>query len=205
MIYDYIKDLDFKTIIEAGAHIGDDTIRLSKMFPDSYILAFEPHPRLFKKLRYRTLKYKNIWVLQAALSDSNGMSRFFTERGIDGGANSILQAKDFYKKYIKKEKEILVKSLTLDIVLEEAYYLDFLWLDVEGYEIYVLLHTPLNKIRYIYTEVTHCELRYGSSRYEDVDSLLTNNGFKQLFIDPPIKENGSNWTSNALYRNEAYL
>lgn len=205
MIYDYIKDLGFKTIIEAGAHLGADTIRLALMFPNAVIRALEPHPRLFKKLRYKTKKYKNIIPENIGLSNYCGRVPFFTERGIDGGANSLLPAGKFYMEYIKKEKTIIINIITLNTYLRDTENIDLLWLDVEGFELYVLQHAPLHKIKYIYTEVTHCELRIGSSKYEDVDRLLTRNGFIQLFIDPPVKENGSNWTSNALYKNETYL
>jgi hypothetical protein len=77
--------------------------------------------------------------------------------------------------------------------------IDFFWLDTEGYEYYILQHAPLDKIKYIYTEINYQEFRKGTSKYDDINNLLTSNGFEQIFIEPNGCDELGKWQANSLY------
>ena len=83
--------------------------------------------------------------------------------------------------------------------------IDFLWLDVEGFEYYILNNSKniLNKINYIYTEVNFQEFRKNGKLYNDVKNLLLENNFTELYK----WEQGGEWRSwqgNILFKNLNY-
>ncbi len=61
---------------------------------------------------------------------------------------------------------------------------NFLNLDIQGYELRALkgLKNQLKFIDYIYTEVSLCELYIGVNKLNEIDSFLSNYGFKRVVI-----------------------
>ena len=51
---------DNPSVIDAGAHIGRDTLKMSRLWKGGRIYAFEPVPALFAKLQANTRKCKNV-------------------------------------------------------------------------------------------------------------------------------------------------
>jgi hypothetical protein len=60
--------------------------------------------------------------------------------------------------------------------------IDFMWLDLEGYELQVLKSSPqiLRTVKAIYAETNFYEFRKGMTLYEDLRFFLENNGFQLL-------------------------
>jgi FkbM family methyltransferase len=202
-IYEELKKLNLSTIVEAGGHLGEDTIKLHKMFPEANIYTFEPTDDLYLKLRSLVKDVKNITIIPYALSDKNGEANFYLEETGDGGASSLLPASEFFKQYVGNERETTVGTIRMDTFMNEFMILsvDFLWLDVEGFEYYILQHSPLDKIKYIYTEINYQEFRKGTSKYDDINNLLTSHGFEQVFIEPNGCDELGKWQANALFFN----
>src|ERR1700747_2436181 len=59
-------------ILDLGAHKGFVSTFLAKKFPHAIIHCYEPNPVLFRKLRRRTRKYRNITAYSEALYASDG-------------------------------------------------------------------------------------------------------------------------------------
>src|SRR5579885_3078300 len=78
-------------IIEAGAHYGRDTIKMSKIWPQATIHAFEPVPELFTILKNNTQKYDNIFCYPYALSNSCGTKNFFVSSGRSTATSSLFE------------------------------------------------------------------------------------------------------------------
>lgn len=84
VIYKFVSDYkDIKKIksyinegsvvIDAGANIGFYTVLFAKLVGLSgFVFAFEPNEKNFKILKNRTNKFKNVKVINAALSDKSG-------------------------------------------------------------------------------------------------------------------------------------
>lgn len=79
------------TIIEIGAHEGWDTQEFSLLFPQGSIYSFEAHPELYSTLHRRCNKLANVTLVCAALSNTNGVSRFHQSSGMSNGSGSLLQ------------------------------------------------------------------------------------------------------------------
>ncbi len=207
-IYKILSNLEKNLVIlECGGHIGQDTIKLCEMFNKGKIYTIEANPILFNNLKKIKEQYNNLYVFNYALSDKIGTQNFYIDENPigDAGASSLLESSEGYLiNYIKKERCISVNSITLkefmDINLIKK--IDFMWLDVEGYEYYILNSSidVLNKIDMIYLEVNFQEFRKNTYLYEDIKKLLENNNFKEINKWEQGAEWGT-WQGNVLFKN----
>jgi len=203
MIYDHIKDLGLKVIVEAGGNIGTDTVKLCDMFPEATIHTLEP----LKILREHILMFEkeNLKLYEDAFNTYTGSTRFFIDMNPAGlhGASSILEVSEHYLSYVGKEKEIVVPCITLSDFMdrEKIEHIDFLWLDIEMMEYNVLKASKrrLKDIDNIYTEISYSNFREGQPEPDDIHFLLIDNGFTRIFIESQGSEDFA-WQANALYR-----
>ncbi|MBU4479875.1 FkbM family methyltransferase, partial [Patescibacteria group bacterium] len=125
---------DKKNIVVAGAHIGYMFLELiSSLSENSKIFAFEPVKYLFERskenIEINNLENK-VFLNQIALSDKSGVVTIY-EQDI---RSSVLQLKGYEN--AKKEN---VEAITLDdFQSREKTDIDFIFLDIEGYELNVL-------------------------------------------------------------------
>src|SRR3989304_6137581 len=68
-------------IVEAGAHIGRDTLKMSLLWPQGTIYAFEPVPELFAQLVERTKEQLNVRCFNIALSTVRGTATLNVSSG----------------------------------------------------------------------------------------------------------------------------
>lgn len=81
-------------IIDAGAHVGKDTMEWAQRYPAGQVYAFEPHPGLYKELVSRTNGYWNIITENLGLFDVEGTLSFHVSSGTSDGASSLLSPKE---------------------------------------------------------------------------------------------------------------
>jgi FkbM family methyltransferase len=172
------------TIVEAGAHKGKDTIRLSKTWPKGFVHAFEPVPELYTKLLTTTKKKQNVMCYPFALSDNSGTSRIFISGGISDGSSSLLRPLEHIKIFpdVTFDSFIDVEAITLDDWAEKYSIRDvaLLWLDLQGMELNVLKSGArmLKNVRVLYTEVSLVETYKNGPLYPELRDWLEDNGFK---------------------------
>jgi FkbM family methyltransferase len=172
------------TIVEAGAHKGKDTLKLSKTWPKGFIHAFEPVPELYKKLLTTTQKRQNITCYPMALSDTSGTSKIYISGGISDGSSSLLKPLEHIKIFpdVTFDKSIEVDAITLDAWAQKysIQHVDFLWLDLQGMELNVLKSgaSLLKNVRALYTEVSLVETYKNAPLYPDLKDWLMNRGFE---------------------------
>ena len=131
------------TVVEVGCHIGSHSVKLSKLC--KFLYCFEPMPKsnalLLKNLNLNSCN--NVNVFTEGLSKTK--SKTFFQYSMIGniGASSLADnptppegENPFLKHSIQSSKDIEVHLITLDSLCLEA--LDFMKIDVEGYEPYVL-------------------------------------------------------------------
>lgn len=170
-------------IIEAGAHVGLDTIGMAKKFPNSKIFAFEPVPEIFEQLKKNTSKYKNVTCVQMGLSDKNGIQEIFVSSGASDGSSSLLKPKEHLRLHpkVKFDDSIKIRTTTLDswVKKNNLKKIDFLWLDLQGMEYRVLTKSQktLKSVKAIFTEVSLVENYSGGVLYKKLKDFLINNNF----------------------------
>lgn len=189
-IYNRFKNTS-PTIIEAGAAEGYDTVEFSNMFPSGQIYAFEPAPLLYN-MAYDKIKDRiNVILNNMALAESTGKKEMvLADRfGIPWGSSSLLKPKQHLENNpdITFKNTTLVQTINLDefIRQENINNIDFMWLDMQGYEPVVLQHAPnsLKMAKYIYSEINLVENYDGNMIYPDFKLFMEENNFKVVFED----------------------
>jgi FkbM family methyltransferase len=189
-------------ILEAGAHHGEDTIKISATWPKAKIFAFEPLKTSFRKLHDATANLLNVQCYQYALSNINGKADFHICITGDG-ASSLLKPNSILDKWMIFTKQVIkVDTIILDhwAEINNVNKIDFMWLDMEGAELMVLKASPeiLSKVKVIYTEVNYQEFREGNCFYKDINDYLLSQGFKEIW-NHSWNVDEQSWQGNVLY------
>ena len=123
------------TIIDIGANIGAFSLHFARLNPKATILGFEPHPRTFARAT-RNIglnQFSNIKLINLGLGKAQETVKLYEVNEHNPGMNRILAtASD--KPFVE------IKIDTLDHVLAGfgIERVDFIKIDVEGYEMSVL-------------------------------------------------------------------
>ena len=131
-------------LLEAGGFDGGDTIHLVKLVPNGGIISFEPNPTRYKELVEKTRNLANVKTYPFALGERNQTVTFYLCHGVQNnpafdGASSILPpTKETRPNY--QGPIVQVPCVRLDDWCRENNHsrIDFMWLDLEGYELQVL-------------------------------------------------------------------
>lgn len=171
-------------ILEAGAHIGRDTIQLAMLWPEGHIFAFEPVSEIYQQLVANTNHYDNIKCVNLALSNKIGNDSLFLSCGSSDASSSLLKPLEhlmFHPDVTFLASE-LVRTITIDQWAFEngVTKIDFLWLDLQGMEYEVLKASPniMKDVKVIYTEVNLVALYDGTLLYPEYKRWLLDQGFK---------------------------
>jgi 2-O-methyltransferase len=183
-------------ILEAGSHGGQDTVILGKAWPNGYVYAFEPVEKFVQFTIDELQKHYvyNAEVFPYALAEKEEERVFHYSNKI-GAASSLLEDNGMCD---YQDTAMVVQCVNLD---NWAYkrgidHIDFMWLDLEGYELHVLRSSPtiLKTVKVILTEVNFCEFRKGGTLYKELYDFLTSNGFTLYKI-----WGSPTWQGNALF------
>ncbi len=170
-------------ILEAGAHVGFDTAQMAMVFPMAKIHAFEPIPHLFEKLRENTANFKNVSTYHVALGQSTGQASINVSEGEVEASSSLLTPKDHIQLFpnIKFEKSLIIDTITLDewAIANKINRIDFMWLDMQGYEI-TALEAGLNilgTVKTIFIEVSLVEMYENAPLLHEIEAWMNKHGF----------------------------
>lgn len=179
-------------ILECGGCNGLDTIMMAQTWPNCKVYTFEPIPSLFQVIIKVTDSYSNISPYQLALGDFCGKGNFYVSNidGLTSGSSSLLPPKDHLKEApsIQFDEMIEVDVMKLDdwALTNEVQNIDYFWLDMQGYELNMLMVSELaKKAKVIYIEVEFIELYAGQYLFADVAKWMLENGFELIAIDFP--------------------
>jgi len=138
-VKDFVKEDSH--VIDAGANIGIFSIFASQYAKSGKIYAFEPASETFKILKENTAYYENIEVFKLALGNENkkGKIRIFSiSKEVSTLVDSSVADKfsQNFGEFI--EEEIEVVKLDEFLMQNKIPKIDFIKIDVEGYELKVL-------------------------------------------------------------------
>ncbi len=178
------------TIVEAGAHIGRDTLKMSLLWPEGTIYAFEPVPDLFAQLVERTKDRSNIHYFNLALSNKTGTASLHVSSGASTAVSSLLEPYE----YRQERPNVLfntieVPTITLDEWAKKQGVpaIDFLWLDMQGAELTVLQAAPHIRatVKAMLIEASLTERFRGNPLYNEIRAWAEEQGFKAIQQDMP--------------------
>lgn len=171
-------------VIEAGAHVGTDTVEMSRLWPKGTIYAFEPIPALFAKLRTNTRRQSSVRCYNLALGERTGAQQMFVSSGASNGSSSLLSPTGHLIDHPDTffNKTIAVQAMTIDDWAREREVsaIDLLWLDMQGAELAALKAAPriLKTVKAIHAEVSVREQYAGAPLYAEVRQWLAGQGFR---------------------------
>lgn len=179
-------------IIEIGAHEGQDTARMLRMFPKAVMHVFEPDPRnVFKLIKAEI--YAAVNFVPAAVGDRDGVAIFHLSSGLPPTAPQAMHdAKVQWScssslrppaasmasvfPWMKFEHRVIVPCVRLDTYAKTLHLpvVDFVWADVQGAEDLVIAgaQETLGRTRYFYTEFSNTELYQGQRTLEQLLAML---------------------------------
>jgi 2-O-methyltransferase len=178
------------TILEAGAHIGRDTVKMSKLWPEGAIYAFEPVPELFKQLQENTKAYTNIICFPVALSNRVGHATMYVSSGASTAASSLHEPSEYH---IKRPEvsftPVELPTTTIDTWAKEQDidHIDFMWLDMQGHELIALEGAAkiLPTVKVILIEASLTERFKDNPLYQEVHAWMEKHGFQAVQEDIP--------------------
>jgi FkbM family methyltransferase len=159
------KDL---LIFDVGANIGDySKAILDEEVKVKQIFAFEPHPQTFERLKENTGTISELRPVQVALSDTRGKIILYDRINSKGSSHASLSEDIFLNIHQVESSGVPVEVNTIDIFCSDNNIgmIDFLKIDVEGFEFSVLKGSQdmldNNKIRVIQFEFTQLNSTVG--------------------------------------------
>lgn len=177
-------------VIQIGAHYGTE-IDLFLKNGVKNIICFEPVPSTFEILKQNAKNKAQI--INLAVGNENKKIEMNVETANNGQSSSILQPALHLIQYphIVFNSKIEVDMVRLDDFVEnyntdnvaiknESY--NFLFLDVQGYELEVFkgAENTLNEIDYIICEVNRDVVYYGCAMVNEIDDYLKKFNFTRV-------------------------
>ncbi len=134
-----IGNSNVEIILDIGGYHGEYCDNLLKYFNNSKYFLFEPSIKNFKLLKKKYSSFKNINILNFALSNQNGFTKLYSNKV--GSDMSSLLKRYFYKNKINFKKSENIKTKRIDTFLKKKIKnktIDICKIDVEGLEMKVL-------------------------------------------------------------------
>ena len=191
-------------ILECGAFDGKDSMKLQKKLK-GIVHSIEANPACFNLLKNSTKKNKHIYIYNIGLSEQTEKKFLNVSSGASESASSFLNPNEFMHEKVLFNSKIEVDCYSLkDFVLtHKVDNINFLYLDMQGLEYYVLKGSMeyVKKINVIYLEVCFIQTYDGEILHEKIEKLLTESGFVLNKITTPLGAKHG----NALYINKNIL
>lgn len=163
-------------VVDAGAMYGDHTITYAKLVgPRGRVYAFEPHPESFRCLSYNMQWYSQVTAYEWGLSDKTDQM-------------SLVCGPNIGASWMSASGHNSVRTETIDTF--NLRRLDFLKLDIEGFEVRALIgaEDTIKRCRpAILCEVNTGALERAGTAKKELFDLLALFGYQWEMVDPNLK------------------
>lgn len=194
-------------VVEAGAHLGEDSVRIVEILKPKKLFAFEPVPHLFEILKERTRSLASVECVPCALGEKAGTSPMHVSSGYHelpgnlrvagDGSSSLLKPTghlDFCPT-VEFTQQIDVPVTTLEKFASEhaLQRIDFMWLDLQGMELKALEGAGplLRTVSSIYLEASASPLYEGAPTFSEVEQWMRAHGFVPKYVAIPKDGHGN--------------
>ena len=203
-LFSFLKNRGYKNfnfLFDIGAHHGESIKLFLNNFKIKNIFSFEASNENFKILEKNTKKLKkkfndvNISIENFAVGNEEKIVKM---KQMNESSSSTLNSYNVKSKYFKKKSlflfssknqnffsEIDVKQVSLSNYINKKNInkIDFIKIDTEGYEYYVLkgLQNQFRKIKLILFEHHYDNMLIKEYKFTDIHNFLIRNNFKQIY------------------------
>ena len=183
--FKWLKEFDFKTILDIGANEGQFADKMHAVFPAATIYSFEPIPETFAVLTKNFENVPQIKPVNIAIGDAAGEISF--NKNESTASSSFLKmtnqhTDNFY--FAIKTEPISVKVDTLENAMKEMDLVLplLIKIDVQGFEDKVIKGGTevIKKADLVFCEVSFVELYNGQSLFEKTFQTFKDLGFKYI-------------------------
>lgn len=198
--------LDYDTIVDVGAHIGEFADSVRRVMDPRRIVMVEADPELAASLEKSYANTPGCEVVLAAITDRNGPVQLRINSHRD--STSLLaitpEAEAQFQREMREVRQVEVPGMTLD-ELFDVHKLDrvaLLKVDIQGAERQMIAGgaKALARVESLYIEVNFEEYYEGSAVFHELDALLREQGFKvRSFHESRLGSDGCMAYTNALY------
>lgn len=175
-------------IVEAGAHDGTSTVEMANYWPRATIHAFEPVPSAAVEVRRKVAMFGDrVHCHQLALGAGEAVMEMYLSGDGSAGAcqsSSLLpptsaQMLEFPAIPFRTTEQVDVTSLDVWATQRGVASVDFMWLDMQGYELVALTGATrlLPNVSAVHMEVCNVELYEGAPLYPAVKRAMADWGF----------------------------
>jgi FkbM family methyltransferase len=184
-------------IVEAGAHIGTDTVDFAERWPAGHVHALEPVPDVYDRLVAKTMALANVTTYEVALASRDGVEPLHVSGGTSDGSSSLLAPKRHLKEHptVRFDDVLEVEVVTLDTwaARHRIDRVDCMWLDMQGYELAALRasETVLPTVKVIVSEAFKVELYDGAPLWPELRAFLERAGFLIVHEEFPWRDSGN--------------
>jgi FkbM family methyltransferase len=153
------------TIFDVGANVGETSLALHKRFPNARVLAFEPHPATYERLR-GNVEGEGIVPVNLALGSRSRSAELFVYRF--STLNSLIVDAPYPVRFGEAATAVPVTVSTLDEFCSDSEItaVDLLKIDTEGTDLDVLRGGERllrdRRIRFVVTEFNDLKERQGA-------------------------------------------
>jgi len=183
--YNWLKELDIRTVIDVGANVGQSALKFHTILPDSFIYCFEPIKKCYEKLEENLKPLQNHKSFRLALGSKKEKSIIHLNEF--DPSSSILRMTDNHRKafpFANNTIEETIEIDTLDNIFHNKELVKniLLKIDVQGFEKEVLLGGKdiIKDITLIIIEISFLELYEGSTNFSVVYKMLNQAGFEYI-------------------------
>ena len=203
-LFSFLKNRGYRNfdyIFDIGAHHGESIQLFLNNFKIKYIYSFEASNENFKILQKNTKKLQkkfdnvNILIENFAVGDEEKIVKM---KQMNESSSSTINSYNVKSKYFKKKSlflfssknknffsEIDVKQVSLSnyMIEKNINEIDFIKIDTEGYEYYVLkgLQNQFKKIKLILFEHHYDNMLIKDYKFKDIHNFLIKYKFKQIY------------------------
>ena len=203
-LFSFLKSRGYKNfdvLFDIGAHHGESIKRFLNNFKVKNIYSFEASKKNFsilqKNLIFFKKKFNNTNIIIENYAAGNE-EKIIKMKQMNESSSSTINNYNVKSKYFKKKSIFLLSSkkenffseidvrqvlLSKYITTNDIKKVDFIKIDTEGYEYYVLkgLENQFQKIRLILFEHHYHSMLLKNYKFRDIHNLLIKNNFKQIY------------------------
>lgn len=149
-------------IFDVGANVGKYTRSFLKIFSDVQMFCFEPSSETFLQLKENVKNHKQVKLLNFGFGEKNKKAVLYSNRTGSGLASLYQRRLDHFGVQMDKKEEVTVRTIDDFCRENKITNIDFIKLDVEGYEVEVLQGAKkmmtADSIRFIQFEFGGCNI-----------------------------------------------